>query len=57
MSLREEEERVTMGQEAAVIRGHYATLLESLQKFNEKMNSEFLVLEAAREKMATPSAL
>ena len=46
-----------MGQEAAVIRGHYATLLESLQKFNEKIASDFLVLEAAREKMATPSAL
>lgn len=57
LSVREEEERVMMGQEAAVIRGHYATLLESLQKFNEKMSSEFQVLEAAREKMATPSAL
>lgn len=52
-----EEERVMMGQEAANIRATYSTLLEAIQKFNDKMNRDFDKIEEAKEAMNTPSAL
>jgi len=57
VNLMEEEERDHMGQEAARIRANYASLLESIKKFNEKLDADFTKLEAAMDKINTPSAL
>merc|ERR1719193_1277647 len=43
--LMEEQEALEMGKEAAIIRGHYAKILEAVQKFNMKMVNDFKIIE------------
>jgi len=57
LGLMEEEEIEQMGQEAAIIRGKYATLLESIEKFNEKINADYIKMDEAVAKMKTPPSL
>jgi len=55
--LMEEQEALEMGREAAIIRGHYAKILEAVQKFNLKMANDFKIIEEAQLKMSAPPAL
>jgi len=57
VKLMEEEEALEMGREATTIRAHYAKILEAVQKFNQKINNDFKIIEEAQIKMAAPPAL
>merc|ERR1719208_411921 len=47
--LMEEQEALEMGREAAIIRGHYAKILEAVQKFNMKMVNDFKIIEELKK--------
>merc|ERR1719219_143944 len=57
VKLVEEDEALEMGREAATIRGHYAKILEAVQRFNQKINNDFKIIEEAQTKMSAPPAL
>jgi len=46
-----EEEQDEMCREAAIIRSHYSTLLEAMEKFNNKLNEDFDKIGCARDKL------
>jgi len=46
-----EEEQAEMAKEAASIRSQYATLLESMEKFNNKLNEDFEKISNATDKL------
>jgi len=57
VKLMEEDEALEMGREAATIRGHYAKILEAVQRFNQKISNDFKIMEEAQIKMNAPPAL
>ena len=46
-----EDEQEEMAREAANIRAHYSTLLEAMEKFNNKLNEDFSKIGEARDKL------
>ena len=38
-------------------RGHYAKILEAVQRFNQKISNDFKMMEEAQIKMSAPPAL
>jgi len=46
-----EDDQEEAAREAAIIRAHYSTLLEAMEKFNTKLNEDFLKIGGARDKL------